>query len=71
MQLVGVARSRGERWAISVAARCGRDRPWPRTERTHALALIKVGDIAEDPELREEFANELETYAARWWEAAR
>lgn len=71
MQLIGVARSRGERWAASVAARCGRDRDWPRSERTRAIATSKVADIAEDPLLRDEFAVEVEAYAARWWSAAR
>jgi hypothetical protein len=67
MQLVGVARSRGERWAASVALRCNRERPWPRTPKAHAIALTKVADIAEDVELRVDFAHELEAYAARWW----
>ena len=71
MHLVGVARSRGQRWAASVAARCGRERPWPRTEKTHAIAISKIADLAEDSDLRDEFANEVEAYAARWWEASR
>ena len=71
MHLVGVARSRGERWAASVAARCGRGRPWPRTGKTHAIAVSKIADIVQDPELRDEFADEVEAYAARWWWASR
>jgi len=70
MHLVGVARSRGERWAASVAARCGRDRPWPHTAKARAIALSKVADIAADLELRNEFADELEAYAERWWSRA-
>jgi len=69
MQLVGVARSRGGRSAW----RCGRDRPWPRTERTRAIALLKLADIADDPDLRDEFADEVEVEpdAARGWIAGR
>lgn len=70
MQLAGVARSRGERWAISVASRCGRERPWPRTPKARAIAISKIADIADDPELREYFADEVEAYAARWWASA-
>ena len=71
MHLCGVARSRGERWAISVAARCGRSRPWPSSERAHSIARAKVADIAGDPVLHEELAREVEEYAARWWSMAR
>ena len=70
MQRGGVARSRGERGAASVAARCGRSRLWPSSERTHSLACRKVDDIARDPVLRDELAAEVETYAARRWSMA-
>lgn len=59
------ARSRSEYCAASVAARCGRDHPWPRSDKTHAIALSKAADLAEDLELREQFADELEAYAGR------
>lgn len=58
------------RTSLVHAARFGRDRPWPRTPKAHAVAVSKIV-IAEDAELREYFADELDAYAAYWWGAGR
>jgi hypothetical protein len=68
--LRGVAACRGETWARRVAARCDRNRPWPRSERSHAIARQKVADITSDDGLRDLLATEAENYAARWWGAS-
>jgi hypothetical protein len=69
-QLGGVAQSRGERWARSVARVVPIDRLWPNTERMRAIALRKVRDLASDARLRELLTDEVVVGAARWWNRA-
>ena len=48
------------------------DRPWPWSERSHAIAMRRVADLAtRDPELHEALAYECELAAAFWWERVR
>jgi len=54
---------------MSVARRCSRSRPWPRTARCRAIARRKVRDLADDERLAELLADEVERWAARWWAA--
>jgi len=68
--LRGVAACRGERWALTVAARCPRlrGRPWPAYDgRAAELARRKVADLTRDDRLRELLAVELAAWAARRW----
>jgi hypothetical protein len=66
-QLRGVAACRGEVWAMTVAKTCRRDRPWPCTERSRAIARRKVDDLCADERLAARLADELARWAARWW----
>lgn len=69
-QLRGAAACRGENWAASVGKRRPmlNARPWPRYEgRAADLARSKVADLTRDPQLREQLAVELATWAARRW----
>ena len=71
MQLRGVAQLRGETWARAIARVCTIDKPWPFTEKSRAIAMRKVADIAgDDHELQEKLASEVELGAMRWWNAA-
>jgi hypothetical protein len=65
--LRGTAACRGEAWAESVARRCRRDQPWPRTERAAAIARMKVEDLARDERLLEMLADELARWAELRW----
>lgn len=65
--LRGTAACRGEAWAESVARRCRRDQPWPRTPRAAAIARRKVEDLARDERLIELLAVELARWAERRW----
>jgi hypothetical protein len=66
-QLRGVAACRGEVWAMSVAARCGRSQPWPATDRATAIAQRKIADLTSDTRLAEMLVRELLRWASRWW----
>lgn len=66
-QLRGVAACRGEAWAVDVAKRCRTRQPWPRGERSMAIARRKVEDLTRDARLVERLADELERWAARRW----
>lgn len=55
---------------MAVAARCGRDQPWPATDRATAIAQRKVADLTSDARLAEMLVRELVRWAARWWNAA-
>ena len=70
-QLRGVASTRGEVWADTVAAKLPRSigKPWPATDRMLAIARRKVADLARDPQLVESLAAELAAWAERRWSA--
>lgn len=69
-QLKGVGACRGEAWAMRVAARVGRSRPWPSYEgRAAELAATQVEDLTADPRLRALLAAQVAGWAARWWNA--
>ena len=69
-QLRGVAACRGEVWAMSVAARCGRRQPWLASERATAIAQRKIADLTSDARLADLLGRELARWAARWWNAS-
>lgn len=52
---------------MSVAARCGRDQPWPMSDRATAIAQRKVADLTSDVRLAEMLVRELIRWASRWW----
>jgi hypothetical protein len=69
-QLRGVAASRYQ-WALDVAARVPRARPWPSdSPRSRVIARRRVADLARDPRLRERLAAEAERAAAECWDAS-
>jgi len=70
-QLSGVAQSRGEFWARSIAEVIPMDRPWPHSDRTRAIAMRKVNDLTSDERLRGLLATEVEIGACRYWNRAR
>ena len=66
--LRGTAATRGEVWAMRVAERVSRSRPWPSgSDRVLEIARSKVVDLSRDPRLRERLALELARWAERWW----
>lgn len=70
-QLRGVASTRGEVWADTVAARRPRmvGQPWPvKSPRMMSIARSKVADLAHDERLLELLAVELASWAARRWD---
>ena len=69
LHLTGVARSRGIRWAESVALRRPDliGKPWPDDSRARAMARSKVAGISSDPRVAERLEGEVVREAARWW----
>lgn len=71
-QLRGVAATRGEVWADTVAAKMPRaiGKPWPvKSPRMMSIERRKVADLANDATLLELLAVELAAWAARRWAA--
>jgi len=52
---------------MSVAARCGRGRPWPATDRATSIAERKIADLTTDVRLGDLLVRELIKWATRWW----
>jgi hypothetical protein len=71
----GVAMLRGERWAIAAlrsARRRGLEvellaRDWPDTDRSRAMALLRVDDLAREEEIRVELARIAWMQVAKHW----
>lgn len=68
-QLSGVARVRGEHWAVRVAKHVHPDRPWPEhAGRAAQIARRRVRDLSGDPRLHELLAADLAKSAALEWD---
>lgn len=67
--LAGVAQSRGETWARSVARRRPdlRDQPWPVDARSREVTRAKVADLSSDPRVAEGLVDQVLVGAVRAW----